>query len=77
MIDVIDKKQMYDSALRGEKMLLKSRIVLHWCFWWVLMSILCLVMPNTHILCVNALKVLSGFFCWRKFGNPSHLYSSV
>jgi len=29
MIDVIDKKQMYDSALRGEKMLLKSRIVLH------------------------------------------------
>ena len=37
----------------------RSGIVLYRCFWRVLMSILCLVM---HLLCVYAVKLLSGFF---------------
>jgi len=56
-------KRVYNHAgctkyLREKKILLKSGIVSYWCFWPVLMSILCLVM---HILCVHALKLLSGF----------------
>ena len=43
-------------------MLLKSGIVLYRCFWRVLTSVLCMVM---HILCINTLKLLSGFF-WDK-----------
>jgi len=32
IIDVIDKKQMYDSVITGNKMLLKIAIVLYRCF---------------------------------------------
>ena len=46
MIDGIDKKQTYHNVITGKEMLLKSGIVLHRCFWRVLMFILCLV---THI----------------------------
>ena len=40
-------------------MLIKSGIVLYRRFWRVLTSVLCLVI---HILCINALKLLPGFF---------------
>jgi len=72
MINFIDKKQTYNSIITRKKMLLKSGIVYR-CSWWVLMSILCLVM---HILCVYALKLLSDFFCWRQVGNPGE-YSAL
>ena len=46
-------------------MLLKSGTVLYQCLWRLLISILCLVM---HVLCVYALKRLSGFFgTWSGF----------
>jgi len=36
MIDIIDKKQMYDSVIMGKVNALKSGIVLQRCFWRVL-----------------------------------------
>jgi len=71
MIDIIDKKQMYDSVIMGKVNALKSGIVLQRCFWRVLTSVLCWVM---HILCVNALNLLSGFFWWRHVGNLGCAY---
>jgi len=61
-------------SLRGKNMLLKIGQVSYRRFWRVLMSILCVVV---HVLCVNASKLLSGFFIgtrsgffwWRQVGN--------
>jgi len=39
--------------LRGKKMLLKIGIVLNRCFWWVLMSVLCLFMHILRIICLK------------------------
>jgi len=50
---------MYDSVITGKEMLPKSGITLYRCFWRDLMSILYLVML---VLCVCALKLLSGSF---------------
>ena len=55
MINVTDKKQMYDSVITSYR-----------CFWRDLMSILCFVM---HDICLYALKLLSGFFWWKQIGN--------
>jgi len=57
MIDVIDKKQMYDSVITGKVNAGKECIVSM--FLKRLTSVLSLV---KHVLCVNALKLLSGFF---------------
>jgi len=68
MIDFIVKKQIYDSVMTGKvnasnelnctvSMLISPSAI-------VLTSVLCLVM---HILCVNALKLLSGLF-WHFWG---------
>jgi len=55
MINVIDKKQMYDSVITGKENVSKeSVILLYQRFWWILKFILCLVM---HVLCVYALKL--------------------
>ena len=58
-------------------MLLKIAIVLYRCFWRVLMSILCVV---SHVLCVYASKLLSGFFWlfwWRQVGKPVVQFSKI
>jgi len=59
MIDVIDKKQTYHKVITGKENASKQLNCITSCFWRVFMSILCLV---THVLCVIALKLLSGFF---------------
>ena len=58
IIDVIHKKQAYDSAITGKKVLLKIGIVLYRCFWRVITFMLCLFV---QVLCVYSLKLLPGF----------------
>ena len=58
MINVIDKKQMYDSLqLWGKTMLPRSGNVLYRCFWRVNVYFV-----FGYALCVYAVKLLSGFF---------------
>ena len=60
MINVVDKKQTYDSVMtRKENASKECNYISMFLTWWVLMSILCLVM---HVLCVYALKLLSDLF---------------
>ena len=63
IIDVVDKKQMYDSVITGKENASKewNCIISYYIdeSWQVAMSVLCLI---RHILCVNALKLLSSFF---------------
>ena len=80
MIDFIVKKQIYDSVITGNVNASNELNCIVSMFLTRLTSILCLVM---HILCVNALKLLSGFiwlfwtksgfFWWRQVGNPTAL----
>jgi len=89
MIDVIDKKQMWDSVITGKEnqMLLEGGILLCRCFWHVLMIFqrLCFfVFGYAHFMrAVNALKLLlltffrtSGFFWWKQVGNPVPRWAS-
>jgi len=85
MIDVIDKKQMYDSVITGIENSSEGWICTVLGYIDVsdefLMSILCLI---THVLCVSVLKLLSGFFgtrsgffCCKQVGNPEPSQSSL
>jgi len=60
MIDVIDKKQMHDSAITGKEYASKDwTCVISMFLTSFIMSILCVFV---HVSCVYVSKLLSGFF---------------
>jgi len=66
---------MYDSVITGKKMPLKIRILLHRCFWQVLISIFCLFIHVNVFVSQDWYLAFFGTrfaFCWRRqIGNPA------
>jgi len=62
MFDIFHKKQMHDNVITRKKMLLQIGTASYPCFWWVIISILCLFIRFMCIRLKTAIWLFSTFW---------------